>query len=165
MCKCVTGETIKWSVLWFASTCDACLADFTVFGLIRLHRASTQIQTEEYFPSQRRGKQTLHRKTLCRCCPNSAQMHTAHSEIDRYADRRADEWTDSQIKKSHVHTNMIINQQIHTYMSMSFLSFLSHLFLLESSEWAPCLSHATAWSRVDFVCDSHQHVLFGVLIE
>ena len=50
------------SWIWFASTLGACLADFTVFGIIRLHRAGTQIETEEYFPSQRRGKQTLHRK-------------------------------------------------------------------------------------------------------
>lgn len=46
---------------------------------------------------------------------------------------------------NYAHTNMIINEQTHTCTSVS---FLSHLFLQESPEQAPCLSHATARSKV-----------------
>lgn len=55
---CCTGSWI-----WLASARGTGIADFTVDGVIRRRRAGSQIQTEEYFPSQRRGKQTFTENT------------------------------------------------------------------------------------------------------
>lgn len=87
-------------------------------------------------PEERKTNQA--QRTLRRCCPNSAQMHSGPGEIDRYTDRGADEWTDRQQKKIETirpcaHKHDYKWADAHMRVKRRFRSFLSHLFFLRWS--------------------------------
>lgn len=157
----------RGSWIWFASTLGACLADFTVFGIIRLHRAGTQIETEEYFPSQRRGKQTLHRKHSAdavqiqhRCTAHTVRLTDTQTEgqMNEQTGRKKETIKPCAYKHDYKRTDAHMHVNVSSVFSVSSLSPRIHWI-------GPVVFHMSPLGAQSdcaffFQCDSHHHILF-----